>query len=463
MPEVQKNEDDLRKEVEGLLRQQSITGLVTLVKNLGKEGMEPGFAKWLAEQAGELHKLGRFDEQRQIYELTAPYIKDGWDILHRLGYSFQLLGDFTEARNYYKKALALKPDYLFSQLALGQLEMMETNFTKGRDSYELRFLVNDKDSEFDFRDIPSPRWRGENLAGKTIYLWAEQGVGDVVMFASFLPKILAEKPKQVIIGMVDKLIPLFKRSFPEIEIEPLEKTIDYAMAPIVKGMYLNLEQMLEGAKAKDSLEQLKPAYQNALRVESFDYAAPMGDLMVYGLPKFIPARKQGSYLKADEDKLVETKKMLAKNPGRNIGISWFTSNNKDGVIRNIPLEAWSELLNTADCNFYSLQHHIEASEVDGFNIIQPGFDPAKDIESLVALISALDGVITIDNSNAHIAGALGIDTILLLPKGYNFRWPEKDMGSKTIWYKSVKTRRQAKIGDWKTVMDRVTKELRRGV
>ncbi len=159
-------------------------------------------------------------------------------------------------------------------------------------------------------------------------------------------------------------------------------------------------------------------------------------------------------------------KLAQLGPGRRIGISWHTSNTQDGPVRNIPLAQWLPILKLAGCHFVSLQHHVAPHEVAEFCAasgvrIHTSFvpDPVADTEGLTALIASMDEVITIDNSNVHLAGALGVPTTLLLPRGCNFRWPEQEDGG-TLWYRNVRLERQAEPMHWIPVIDRVAAGLR---
>src|SRR5690242_14843961 len=112
-----------------------------------------------------------------------------------MGQTERMLGNLDSAAEYYQRALALQPGYSFSQLALGQLQMLQSNFREGRALYENRFR-NAK--EVYWKDFPAVRWRGESLTGKRLYLWDEQGIGDILMYAGFLPALLAQKPAEIV-------------------------------------------------------------------------------------------------------------------------------------------------------------------------------------------------------------------------------------------------------------------------
>jgi len=393
-----------------------------------------------------------------------------WDRLHRFGYQRQLLGEWESAKRYYEQALVLKPDYAFAQLALTQLRMMQTCFREGRELYETRFAARDDQGGFDWRQLPTPRWHGESLKGKHLHLWVEQGFGDVIMYAGFLRWFLAQQPSRITLSMFPKMMTLFARSFPQIAIESLQDIGHYALSPAILDTFPQLLKLAQQTGMEDDLEPMRRDYERVRQRGKPDYAAPMGDLMVHGLPDFVPAQRQAAYLTAEPERMVETRKHLQQSgAGRLVGISWHTPNVESGSVRNIPLEQWIPILSVSGCHFIALQHNVLPLEIKNFctenryNITVPQFDVVQDTEGLVTLTAAMDEVITIDNSNAHLAGALGVPTTLLLPKGCDFRWPVLQDGVDTLWYSSVKVERQETPMDWFPVIQRVAGRLRRRI
>jgi len=385
--------------------------------------------------------------------------------LYQSAYHADLLGDFPRAKMLYGRVLAAQPDHPFAQLAVSELQMMESNFKSGREGYEARFLKKrEGDNSADWRHIPVPRWRGENLSGKRLYLWTEQGVGDVLMFGGFLPYLLSQNPAHITLGAPDKMISLLARSFPAISVESIEHITDHFMAPLLKTRDLHKE--LETVPA-ESRQTLITAYERALLYQPYDYAAPIGDMMVFGMPGYVPKHHLISHVCADPELKRQMSALLPPpEQKRRIGISWHSGNPYEGSVRSIPLEQWGPILKVADCHFISLQHGISHEEIRamcdqyGVNIETLPFEPVQDIERLAAIIACLDQVITIDNSNAHLAGALGVPTTLLLPKGHDFRWPLQEDGG-TLWYKSVHTLRQNEALNWKPVVMRAAKSLQK--
>jgi len=391
--------------------------------------------------------------------------KESAEALHLLGVEAQTQGNYALAEDYYAQALAKKPEYAFSKLALAQLRMMRTGFHEGREEYEARFDAITEGSGPDWRGLPIARWRGESLTGKQVYIWAEQGLGDIVMFAGFLPHLIAEQPKRLVLGMFPKLVSLFARSFPGMRVEPIDDAANHALAPTMLESFPGIEKLAQQMTVPFSLEPLRVSYAYAREHGLFDVAVPMGDVLVYCMPQWVPAEHQGAYLIPDAERVKTMRKRLDElGQGRRIGISWHTQNTRE-LTRNVPLQEWLPLLKVPGCHFVSLQHGVAREEVEKFCTenncritIDHGVDCMQDAEGLAALIAAMDQVITIDNSNAHLAGALGVPTTLLLPKGHNYRWPEQEGGG-TLWYKSVITLRQRELTRWNDVITQAAAQI----
>jgi tetratricopeptide (TPR) repeat protein len=440
-------------------------GALVALRELPRDAWDDALAALALRHGRTWHSKGGFREQRELCELILAHLPQQWEALHLLGFHAQTAGEFARAADYYTRALNSNPQAAFSRLALAQMRMLRSGFTEGRDLYEARFDAVTEGSGADWRGLPIPRWRGESLTGKALYLWAEQGLGDMVMFAGFLPYILGQKPRRVALGCQPKVAGIFARAFPDVHVEPLDDAALHALGPTVLTAFPQIEKLAAHSPVPIPLEPLRAAYDYVTRHGLFDYAAPMGDLLVQCMPQVIPAQRQKRYLRADAGRVAALQEQLAgMGEGRRIGISWFTTNRSEAA-RNIPLDAWLGVLAMPGCHFVSLQHHAKADEIAMFckvhgcriSVLEE-LDFTGDADGLLALIAAMDEVITIDNSNAHIAGALGVPTTLLLPVGCNYRWPPLPHDA-TLWYASVHTLRQKMLFEWGGVMEELRKRM----
>jgi ADP-heptose:LPS heptosyltransferase len=153
--------------------------------------------------------------------------------------------------------------------------------------------------------------------------------------------------------------------------------------------------------------------------------------------------------------------------GLKVGISW--RGGKDESVRrarSTNFEQWLGLLNTSSAHFVNLQYGAtegelaEANRTTGVRVHHwSDSDPLRDLDDFAAQIAALDLVISVDNSTAHLAGALGKATWALLPFAADWRWLiDRD---DSVWYRSVRLFRQERAGDWRPVFRRVKEALNR--
>ena len=338
-----------------------------------------------------------------------------------LAIAYDQIGEHEKSLHYYDICVKQYPDFILASGGRLLLKIKMANLKSGIEIYRDRWPINEIPKRF----YPMPEWRGEPLQGKKILLWSEQGVGDIVMFSGFLPYI--EKQAAVVaLEMEQYLYPLMKRSFPNIEMVMMEE--------------------------KSSAKLLK---------KKWDYHCSIADLMELCLPKYEP-REVHSYLKPDPEQVKRLRsKYSSMRPGFKVGLSWQTIIEKNSYVRNIPFMQWLPLITTPNCHFVSLQYmDLEESirkvapAMNAQNIpitIDPEVDSIRDKDAWAAQIAAMDMVISIQNSTVHFAGALGVDTMILLSKCSDWRWGLTNKDSP--FYSSVQIVRQQTFGDWKPVLD----------
>jgi hypothetical protein len=294
--------------------------------------------------------------------------------------------------------------------------------------YEWRLRTDNFLSEQ--RNFSEPGWDGSSLQGKTLFIYAEQGVGDEIMFASCFPDII-NKVGLCIIECDKRLIPIFSRSFP-------------------KAVF--------SERGKNTV-----AYSSQL--SQIDIVLPLGSL-----PKFLRtdfnAFPQEGYLIPDADKVRDWRNRLETlREGFSIGISWRGST-KPSVSRkrSIMLEQWAALFSLSGVNLINLQYGDcedelkEIKEKLGITIHDwEDADPLKDLDNFAAQIAALDLIISVDNATVHMAGALGVPVWTLLPFVPDWRWMLNREDS--LWYTTMRLFRQPSPGDWESVIAKVKDEL----
>lgn len=379
------------------------------------------------QYATALRNAGRIASAIDICKKALADSPQSITLLKLRGDLFLARGECEEALRDFMQAQALAPDNHHTRLRVGAAKMLMSDLREGIKEFGAHY---DLEIELHTFAFAIPEWRGEPLAGKRLLIWASQGIGDIVMFAGFLPWVMAQGV-EVTFALYPRLMPLFARSFPQARVVLL--TLDM---PALHG----------------------PAH---------DYHIAIGQLMALALPHYTPA-VHPPYLKADAMRTQALREQyLARSAGARkklIGISWHTNSADTSVLRTIPLSAWQPLLSLPHLQFVSLQYGSHAKDIalmervfPGALIHDPAIDAYRDTDGLAAQTAAMDEVISIDNSAVHLAGALGVPVTLLLSSASEWRWGYGR--TTTRWYGSLTIERQEQLLNWTPVMKRVRKRL----
>lgn len=389
--------------------------------------LKPNYAEAYLIKARAFHGRYQFDEAvfncNQAINANpvaiAPYIN--------LGVIFHELKQFDKAIAAFNRAIEIDSKDAEANYNLGLTLLSSERFERGWELFDYRFLIGDKG--YLFLETNKPQWDG-TFSNDRLFIWAEQGIGDQIIFASMFHEL--EKMNQKITISVDKrLIPIFERSFPRISF---------------------VDQEL------------------GCREENYDEHFPMGSLGKLFRKNIndFPAVNAG-YLLVNP----VSKELIQKNPlfdKSTCGLSWMSTNKKFGVNKTISLNKFSDLLKVKGFNFINLQYgNVEAELLDieakfGLNLISiDDVDLFADIDSTLSLIDCCDVVVTVSNSVAHLAGSIGKETLLLLPNyaGRFWYWNEKRESS--LWYPSVKIFSQPEAGGWETPIFEIIKYLEEGL
>lgn len=333
-----------------------------------------------------------------------------------LGHAYRDLGRLNEAIASYDRALRLKPDLGDAAINRAYAYLLKEDYATGWAEYEGRFAATGTK----VRDFGLPRWNGEQLRDKTILVHAEQGLGDEIMFASCLPDLISQA-ERVVIECGDRLQPLFQRSFPQ---------------AVVHG----------GGKEDPTgwVAQYGPVHCQV----------PIGSLPRWFRRDRASFDRAGGYLRADHQAADVFRARIGAGRKFAIGLSWRGGTPKTrSHLRSLPLELLAPLLGQ-DAVFVSLQHGVGASELQGPAAALRTFEGATDhLDRLAALISALDLVISVDNTNVHLAGALGCPVWALLSASPEWRYGLR--GETMPWYPSAKLFRQGSERRWDPVIQEV--------
>ena len=299
-------------------------------------------------------------------------------------------GYFRAARTVLEALVRVAPESAEARKTLGVAQLQLGDFTEGWKGFEARF---ESDTERVTRQpAPPAYWRGEDLVGKSITVWSEQGLGEEILFASQIPDLLTRAEKCGI-QCSSRMAPIFRRSFPGVDVV-----------------------------AHD---------QAAAHRARFDFQQSLVSLGQYLRPNFASFPRARGYLKADPGKTAQLReKYVALARGRRVvGLSWRSINPAFGAAKSASLDTLTAALAQTDALFVNLQYgdcRAELARVRerlGIDIIDDAeVDSAASMDDFMAQVAAMDLVISTSNTTAHAAGALNIPVWILLPFAAGAIW-----------------------------------------
>ncbi|MGA9669830.1 MAG: tetratricopeptide repeat protein, partial [Terracidiphilus sp.] len=369
-----------------------------------------------------LQSQGRLAEAGACYQRALVLRPDLAEVWVNLGNIFKAQRDLDSSLTCYRRALALNSELAEAAAGESMALLLSGDFASGWTHFDRRWQT--KEFNTPMRYYPQPLWKGERLVSGRLLIWGEQGIGDEIMFAGLMPEVMLTE-NLCVLECDARLKSLFVRSFPCIH--------------VVNGLDVGNHPELEIAAhlPSGSLPRLLRATSDAF------------------------ASATSPYLFADRAEREEFRNRY--NDGRKlVGLAWYTRNKTTGIGRCVELSMLSQLFVQPGFQWISLQygdHDALEREVAGSPIVvDRTVDQFTNIDRFAAQIAAMDLVITIDNSTAHLAGALGIPTWVLLPFAPDWRWMlDRD---DSPWYPTMRLFRQPKPGDWQSVVDRVESALR---
>ncbi|MEX0725078.1 MAG: tetratricopeptide repeat protein [Planctomycetaceae bacterium] len=391
--------------------------------------MKPDYAD-AQNNLGTVLQMGdRLDEALATYEAVLASHPEHTQALYNRGNVLIDLLRLDEAGACNRVLLERDPSHNAARFDRGLIDLLTGNWLAGWEGYEHRWCQDSAQ----LREFPVPEWDGRRHPQTRLFVSAEQGVGDEVMFASCLPHV-APLVKSVVLECDRRLIPLFRRSFPFLEL--ISRPVDLAHEP-------------------------NPVIERA------DRHIPLGSLprVCQWTPETVPPQR--GYLRADERRVAHWRSRLAPlSDGMKIGVSWRGGKAfRKQLRRSAPLERWNQVLSLEGAAFIDVQYG--PTDDDRRQLCDrhqlhlhhfPEIDPLRDLDEFAAMVASLDLVISIDNSTVHLAGALDVPTWAMLPYSTDWRWMIDRRTSP--WYPSVQLFRQQKPGVWDEPLAEIHNTLR---
>jgi tetratricopeptide (TPR) repeat protein len=361
---------------------------------------------------------------------------------YTLAHARMEFGDVAGALDDVDRAMGsaeLESDLAMMRFARAQMLLVGGRVAEGWEAYESRFAP-----QFAGRSsvvISRPVWTPEtDLAGKSLLVIGEQGLGDEVMFANYLPDLIAElgPAGRLSVALESRLIPLFQRSFPGVEFTA------------------HASYKLNGHNLRTA-----PDVDEA----GFDLWAPLASPLRRFRPSVAAFPSHNGYLTPDPARVEHWRAKLGELPGRKVGILWKSLKLDGSRLREFsPFERWRPVLEVPGVTFVNLQYGECDAEIEqaraafGIDIWRPpGIDLKDELDDLAALCFALDLVVGPANATTNIAGACGapvwlISTPVAWPRLGTDRYP---------WYPATRVFATHAFGQWDGVMNEIAATLDR--
>ena len=359
------------------------------------------------------------EEAFQSFQQAVKLEPTNATIQYNFGLALKNRHDFEKAEACLKRALQLKEDFVEADFSLAELYLLQGRYELGWDKYDDLRLLTRRHGQ-----LPLPHWQGECLQGQKILLYADQGYGDSLQFLRYATEV-AEMAEEVGILVQKPLEDLVRQSLPE-------------------------------CRVWDSSEMLP--------LQEYDLASPLLSLphwlhtRLESIPRKIP------YVQSKQQETAKSAKRIRKlNPqGKlRVGVVWAGnaahSNDKN---RSIPLDCLQPLFEQQEVFLLSLQAGERAKDLMKLPVPAAIADITLHLTNFAAtaaIIANLDLVLTVDSAVAHLAGAMGKKTWLMLPYNPDWRWLLDREDSP--WYPSMRLFRQKRLGDWTEVIRDVKKAL----
>ena len=383
--------------------------------------LKPDYAEAYSNKGYTLNELGKYSEAIACYDkamVINPNYAEAW--LNK-GESLYELSKFEEAAVHYDKALSIKTNYAEALWNKSLLLLLRGDYERGFPLYESRWEIKKVSEIAGKRNFDKPTWLGrESIQGKTILVYSEQGFGDFIQFCRYV-SLVSDLGATVILEVPRELYSLLKN---------------------MKGIS---QLVIQGGV-----------------LPSFDYQCPLLSLPLAFNTKLesIPSVEAYRPLKKSLDSCADWELSLGPKKTIRVGLVWSGNpQHKNDHNRSLTLTSILPYL-PSQFEYVSLQKEvrdIDKLTLDSSLKIKNFPNLLDNFEDTARLIKELDLVITVDTSVAHISGALGQKTWILVPYVPDWRWLLDREDSP--WYPSVRLYRQFAIGEWNGVLQLMKKDL----
>ncbi len=385
--------------------------------------LNPSFPIAYNNMGNSLRYDYRPEEAEQAFQKALAYDPNYLSAHKNRGTLHAWLGNYDLALESYSRAQKLAPDEAETHRNLGVIYLLKGDFERGWEEYRWRW----KCVEAAQHHYQQPKWTGQPLAGKTILLYSEQGLGDAIHFIRFAA-VLQKQGATAVVHGPPALLALLNKS-PGIHTYipnslPVDRPFDYHCSLLDVADTLHID----------------------------DSNIPMA----------------GGYVKPAENLVAYWQRWLHGLPPAKLRVGLVWQGNRDHMadkFRSYPLGTYDGLSRIDQVQFISLQQGFGTEQISRWNGLRPLMELPQGTDSssgafmdTAAIVTQLDLVITSDTSMAHLAGSLGRPAWVLLNKMPDWRWLLDREDSP--WYSSLRLFRQSTQGDWASVAKQVESRLR---
>ena len=378
--------------------------------------LEPGYFLAYHSLGNALHNKGLLEDAIVCHKKAIELSPEVPEFHYNLAVAFQEKCLLSESADSYRKAIQLNPEFAEAHLNISLIQLLSGNFEDGWKGYEWRWKVK----SFKRPDFPKPLWDGADIAGRTILIYAEQGLGDTIQFIRYI-LLVAQRGAKVIVECQKELASLLR-----------------------------------------SVEGVTLVIPRGEPLPEFDLQCPLLSLpMLFNTTlETIPANIP--YIAADPRLVQKWKAKVSCDDSRlKIGLVWAGKPTYQRVrYRSYTLASFAPLAHLENATFFSLQKGSASEQAkhppEGLRLIDYTRE-INDFADTAALVANLDLIIAVETSVAHLAGAMGKPVWALIPFIPDWRWLLNR--SDSPWYPTMKLFRQRSYGEKESVIHQILEEL----
>ena len=333
------------------------------------------------------------------------------------GLIYKYLNDLDNAELNLKKSYQLNQDKFDQYTTLAEVQLSKNNFREGWQNYEMRNKKIKNENMINRLTTWKP-----NLGYNKILIWAEQGLGENILFSSILPEVIS-KFESVTLIIDERLNRIFSENFKKLVVKNWSSNIytdqyDYQICLCSLGLYF-----------RNNIEDFKDKQVSLNIKDNFKYG---------------------------------------KSEKLKCAVSWFSTNPNIGNSKSITIDQLSPIFNIENIDFYNIQYQFDHKENDRHvqtyaNRLKnvEGLDVNQNLYDLLQFIKSCDLTISVSNTNAHLSASIGKPTYLLLSNGVGKLWYwANEFRQKNLWYPGIKKYSQSPNGDWGMPINKMAQDIK---